>query len=116
MKLRRLRVYEKSGSSVFKNFLFISQLVDLALHLMSRQHCPRVCFIINALSRHNLKIFRGRAIQLCCDTEKICFDISFSVLLNLYRDTGELCCDINFPFNLLPNSSLSRHRKSMSRH
>ena len=50
-KLRRLRVYEKGFSSVLKIFLFISQLFDLALHLMSRQHCPRVCFIINALSQ-----------------------------------------------------------------
>ena len=99
-KLRRLRVYEKGGSSVFKIFLFISQLVCLALHLMLRQHCPRVCFIINALSRH----------------KKICYDISFSALLNLCHDTGKLCCDINFPFNLLPNSSVSRHRKSVLRH
>ena len=30
-KLRRLRVYEKGGSSVVKNFLFIRQLLDLAL-------------------------------------------------------------------------------------
>ena len=50
-KLIRLRVYEKGGSLVFKNSLFISQLVDLALHLTSQQHCPRVCFTINALSR-----------------------------------------------------------------
>ena len=51
-KLRRLTVYEKGGSSILKKkILFIIQLVDLTLHLMSRQHCPRVCFIINALSR-----------------------------------------------------------------
>ena len=36
-----------------------------------------------------------------------CSDIFFSDLLNLCRDTGELCCDINFPFNLLPNSIVS---------
>ena len=34
-----------------KKFIFISQLVDLALHLMSRQHFPMVCFIIYALLR-----------------------------------------------------------------
>ena len=51
-KLRRLRVYEKGGSSILKKkILFIIQLVGLTLHLMSRQHCPRVCFIINALLR-----------------------------------------------------------------
>ena len=44
---------------------------------------------------------------------KICCDIDFSALLNLCRDIGELCCIINFPFNFLPNSSVSRHRKSI---
>ena len=48
-KLRRLRFYEKGCSSVFKKFLSISQLVNLALHLMLRQHFPKVYFIINTL-------------------------------------------------------------------
>ena len=77
-KLRRLRVYEKCGSLIFKNFLFISQLVDLSLYLMLRQHCPRVCFIINALSRQTKIVvatqcknsFRDKVVQLCRDTEK----------------------------------------------
>ena len=75
-KFRRLRVYEKSGSSVFKNFLFISLLVDLTLHLMSQQHCPRVCFIINALSRQTKIII---AIDFL-ETEPVkCHDITENV-------------------------------------
>ena len=31
-KLRKLRVYEKGGPSVFKKFQFINQLFDCALH------------------------------------------------------------------------------------
>ena len=73
-KLRRLRVYEKGGSLVFKKFLFISQLVDLALQLMSRQHCSRVCFIINAPSRQKKNSCRDTILETnpvnCVATQK----------------------------------------------
>ena len=86
-KLRRLRVYEKGGSSILKFFLFISHHVDLALHLMSQQHCSRVCFIINALSRQTKIVvatqcknfFRDRAIKLCRDIEK--YVVTFPLVL-----------------------------------
>ena len=50
-KLRRLRVYEKGGPSVFKNFQFISQLFDCALHYMSHNNCLMVCSIFSTMLR-----------------------------------------------------------------
>ena len=44
-------VYEKGGLSVFKKFLFISQLFCCAFIKCHNNNCPRVCSIFNTMSR-----------------------------------------------------------------
>ena len=105
-KLRGLMVYEKGGLSVFKIFLFISQLFCCFFIKFRNSNCLGfVPFLIRCRDRQIIV-----ATKFCnyLETGPVkCRDIEINVatfflvhFLNLCRDNENMCRDINLPFKI----------------